>query len=163
MARVLRKEYTAAILNNLRENGVRKPVHIPKYTFHITDDEGNHADFDVKRIDKTAMYTKEDVTNILTAFFDCVTEALQHGDEVFVNGFGSFAMDWRKEHWTYHPVTKEKVTIPAHYVPSFKPGEMVRSAVKLYNAALQDGTATDWRSDEQRESGTFDVDAEDDE
>lgn len=135
-----KKEIVSDVTNLLKQNGIRKPVNIPKYALHITDDEGNHADFDIKRINKSAIYTVTDVQNILDALVDYIVTSIKHGDEVFFNGFGVFKPEWRSERRTKHPTTKEPVVIPPHYIITFKPGDMLRTAVKLYDLAVKDGT-----------------------
>lgn len=137
--RLQKKDITGGIASLLRENNVRKPVRIPKYKFHITDDEDNKATFTVRKINKTASYTAEDVDNILTAFADYVADAIKRGDEVMLYGFGLFSMKMRKDHRTIHPETKQEVIIPAHNVFKFVPGTLLETAVKLHDAMSKDG------------------------
>lgn len=62
-----RTEFIKNVSDELRANDIRKPISIPKQVFHISDDEGNSKDFTIKKIDKTAIYTKDDVDNIINA------------------------------------------------------------------------------------------------
>lgn len=146
--RKLLKNICDGVVRILKGNNIRKPVKIPEYSLHITDDEGNYADFQIKKIDKTAMYTSVDIQNILNALTDYICDEIQKGNEVFLNSFCTFRPLWRSDRWTRDMVTKEKITIPGHYVMAIEPGTRLKAAVKLYNAALADGTASDWRKRE---------------
>ena len=68
----------------MRENDIRKPISIPKQVFHISDDEGNHKDFTVKKIDKTVLYTADDIEAILDTLQFVIQEAVKAGEEISI-------------------------------------------------------------------------------
>jgi DNA-binding protein HU-beta len=75
------------------------------------------------------------VTSItVEAFFQTVKETLSGGDAIYVRGFGSFVNKKRAEKKARNISQKTTVTVPAHYIPSFKPSkefvEEVKSNVK---------------------------------
>ncbi len=75
------------------------------------------------------------VTSItIEAFFQTVKETLSGGDAIYVRGFGSFVNKKRAEKKARNISQKTTVTVPAHFIPSFKPSkefvEEVKSKVK---------------------------------
>lgn len=68
------------------------------------------------------------------AFFETVKEQLGAGEAIYVRGFGSFVNKKRAEKKARNISKKTTVTVPAHYIPSFKPSkefvEDVKSKVK---------------------------------
>ncbi len=66
----------------------------------------------------------------VNATFDAIIEALGKGDEVAVQGFGTFQTRRREEHKAINPQTGEAITVPAYTAAVFKPGKRMRQAVK---------------------------------
>jgi len=62
--------------------------------------------------------SKEDVLAIVEGFMATVKNSMENGENVYLRGFGSFI------------VAKTSVTIPAHYVPAFKPAKEFVDSVK---------------------------------
>ena len=122
----------------LRNNNIRKPVSTPKQVFHISDDEGNQKDFVVKKTDKTVLYNTTDVAAILDACLSVVEEAIKHGEEVSIHGFGTLGVHQRAARTTKHPETGETVKVNARYVPKFSFGNNLRMAAKVYELSLDD-------------------------
>ncbi len=69
------------------------------------------------------------------AFFETVKEQLAGGEAIYVRGFGSFVNKKRAEKKARNISKKTTVTVPAHYIPSFKPSkefvEEVKTNVKI--------------------------------
>jgi DNA-binding protein HU-beta len=75
------------------------------------------------------------VTSItVETFFQTVKDQLASGEAIYVRGFGSFINKKRAEKKARNISKKTTVTVPAHYIPSFKPSkefvEDVKSKVK---------------------------------
>ncbi len=81
-------------------------------------------------IAKEAGLTKASAEKALEAFIKGVTEALSKGDKVTLVGFGTFYVAERAERKGRNPQTKEEIIIPAAKVPKFKPGKLLKEAVK---------------------------------
>ena len=139
---MVRKELISNITSMLRDNNIRKPISVPKHVFHISDDDGNEKDFVVKKTDKTAIYTVEDVDAIIRAFELIVADAIKRGDTVSIRGFGSFGLHYRKARTAIHPDTGENVVVPARYVPKFTFGNTLRKSARVYEASLNDRAHT---------------------
>ncbi|MDR1597971.1 MAG: HU family DNA-binding protein [Holosporales bacterium] len=78
--------------------------------------------------DKSGL-TKVDAEKALEAVFDSITEALKAGDEVRLVGFGSFLGVDKPASDGRNPRTGEKIHIPAHRSPKFKPGKLLKDAL----------------------------------
>ena len=87
------------------------------------------ADFVDKLADKSGL-TKKDAADVVDAFVDVVTEALQKGEEVQFTGFGKFYVQMRKARQGINPQTKQPITIPASRIPKFSAGSSLKTAVK---------------------------------
>lgn len=133
-----KKDLISKTVEVLRNNNTRKPVSTPKQVFHISDDEGNQKDFVVKKTDKAVLYTTSDVAAILDACLSVVEDAIKHGEDVYVHGFGTLSVHQRAARTTKHPETGEIVAVKARYVPKFSFGNNLRMAAKVYELSLDD-------------------------
>lgn len=133
-----KKDLISKTAEVLRSNNIRKPVSTPKQVFHISDDEGNQKDFIVKKTDKAVLYNTTDVTAILDACLSVVEDAIKHGEEVSIHGFGTLGVHKRAERITKHPETGEIVKVNARFVPKFSFGNNLRMAAKVYELSLDD-------------------------
>jgi DNA-binding protein HU-beta len=79
--------------------------------------------------DKTGI-DKASVATTLEAFFTEVKESLGKGDALYVRGFGSFVNKKRAAKKARNIAKKQTVTVPEHYVPSFKPAKEFVDQVK---------------------------------
>lgn len=73
--------------------------------------------------------TKADCGKALTAFVDELRSALQRGENVMLQGFGTFGVKEYAARLGVKPGTTERVTIPAHKVPIFKPGNYLKDSL----------------------------------
>ena len=73
--------------------------------------------------------TQSSVEEIITMFFNLITDALVSGKRVKVNGFGMFESKERKARTGRNPHTGESIPIPARRVPVFKPAKGLRDKV----------------------------------
>lgn len=131
-----KKEFASRVAEALRENNMRKPVSVKKHTFHITDDEGNSADFNIKQRDKAVLYTVDDATNVIDACLAVILDAIRKGEEINIKGFGCLGLHYRAARRTKEPNSGEWCEIEARYVPKFAYGNDLRMAARLYEANL---------------------------
>ncbi|MEM9569238.1 MAG: HU family DNA-binding protein [Cyanobacteria bacterium P01_E01_bin.34] len=72
---------------------------------------------------------------------EAIAESLAQGEGVTLSNFGTFKTRQRKARQTYHPRTRDPITIPAArtvaFVPSPKLQEQVRGDVDSGNAAAK--------------------------
>ena len=131
-----KKEFASRVAEALRENNMRKPVSVKKHTFHITDDEGNSADFNIKQRDKAVLYTVDDATNVIDACLAVILDAIRKGEEINIKGFGCLGLHHRAARRTKEPNSGEWCEIEARYVPKFAYGNDLRMAARLYEVSL---------------------------
>lgn len=122
----------------MRENNIRKPVSIPKQVFHISDNEGNHRDFTVKKTDKSVMYTVDDVEAVLDAMQYVIQEAVKVGEDIVVRGFGTLGKRYRKARTVRNVLDGQAVELRGHYVPWFIPGNDLKRCMQIYEQTLSD-------------------------
>lgn len=127
-----KKEFASRVAEALRENNMRKPVSIKKHTFHISDDEGNSADFHIKQRDRDVIYTVDDTTNVIDACIAVIIDALKNGEDIDIRGFGKLGLHYRAARRTKEPNTDKLVDVDARYVPKFFFGNDLRMAARLY-------------------------------
>lgn len=74
-------------------------------------------------------YRRTEVSAIVNSITQNITWALSQGQKVQLSGFGTFEPTYRAARTGRNPHTKEPVPIPARVMPTFKPGEKLKSAV----------------------------------
>jgi integration host factor subunit beta len=75
--------------------------------------------------------TAKDAEVSVTVILDAIKNSLAKGDRVELRGFGSFSLSYRPPRIGQNPRTGEKVTVPAKYVPHFKPGKELKMRVDV--------------------------------
>lgn len=148
-----KKELINKTVELLQENDVRKRIATHKTTLHISDDNGNKTDFEIKRAERGLLFTAGDVTQIIDAVLAIVDDTLKHGKTVTIRGYGTLGLKYRKTRTTKHPETGKPIKIKAHYAPKFIFGDTLKLAAKVYEMSLNDNTNGDINNDSLEESG----------
>ena len=81
-------------------------------------------------VGKEAKISKASAERAINAFTSTVTKALKKGDKLALTGFGTFSVAKRRARAGRNPQTGKEIKIPATRVAKFKPGSMLKSAVK---------------------------------
>lgn len=84
----------------------------------------------VEAIAKKIGVSKIQANDCLNVLLDEITKSLSRGEEVVLTGFGRFKVVERKEREGRNPKTGETIKIAAKKAPVFKPGSILRDAVK---------------------------------
>lgn len=74
-----------------------------------------------------------DVEQSVKTIIEHMSSILSTGDRIEIRGFGSFSLHYRSPRIGRNPRTGEAVSLPAKYVPHFKPGKMMRERVDKKN------------------------------
>ncbi len=74
-------------------------------------------------------YDKTTISVIAEAFMSGIKSNMGKGENVYLRGFGSFIVKSRKEKVARNIKERTSVYVPAHCVPSFKPGREFNEAV----------------------------------
>ena len=83
----------------------------------------------VDAIATSAEWTKKDVSIVLEAMLETITEAVVRGEKVTLVGFGSFDRRERQAREGRNPKTGEPMKIPATQVPAFSAGKGFKDRV----------------------------------
>ncbi len=86
-------------------------------------------------IKKQSQLTHKDVDAAVKTLLEHMAQALSQGDRIEIRGFGSFSLHYRPPRLGRNPKTGDSVSLPAKYVPHFKPGKALRDRV---NAAARE-------------------------
>ncbi|WP_369772755.1 HU family DNA-binding protein [Thioalkalivibrio sp. ALMg11] len=73
--------------------------------------------------------SKAQVERNLRSAFEAITDALGHGEEVTIPGFGKFSVASRAARTARNPATGESITVPAKKAPAFKAAKALKDAV----------------------------------
>ncbi|MBT8764100.1 HU family DNA-binding protein [Desulfohalobiaceae bacterium Ax17] len=84
----------------------------------------------VSKIAEKTGLTKADSEKALNAFLGAVEETLVKEGKLTLTGFGTFVVEERKERTGRNPRTGEEIKIPACKVVKFRPGKLLKEAVK---------------------------------
>ena len=84
----------------------------------------------LSKIAEKAGLTKADSEKALNAFLDSVEDTLVKEGKLTLTGFGTFAVEKRKERMGRNPRSGEAIKIPACKVVKFRPGKLLKEAVK---------------------------------
>lgn len=133
-----KKDFISKVDEVLRDNDVKKKVSVPDTFFYVMDDSGNKKKLYVKIPDRTVSYNKADVQNIVDACWAVVEDCLKRGEDLTFYGIGTFGLKWRAPRMTKAPMTDDWYSIPGHYVPNFKYGNILQNAVKIYEQNLKE-------------------------
>ena len=70
------------------------------------------------------------VQQTVEAFMDAIKDAMAHGENVYLRGFGSFTIKRRAEKTGRNISKNTTIIIPAHNIPAFKPAKSFVNLVK---------------------------------
>ncbi|MDC3202794.1 integration host factor subunit beta [Gammaproteobacteria bacterium] len=73
----------------------------------------------------------KDIELAVKTILEQMVQTLAAGDRIEIRGFGSFSLHYRPPRIGRNPKSGEAVTLPAKFVPHFKPGKQLRERVNL--------------------------------
>lgn len=92
----------------------------------------NRTEFIKEVVENTAekKYTQKEISEVLDAAKNVLTNALVNGDKVSFVGFGAFEVSKRPAREGRNPATGETMTFAATKVPKFKAGKAFKESIK---------------------------------
>ena len=75
------------------------------------------------------MFTKGESTQIIETLFELMKQALEHGDDVLISGFGKFCVRQKNQRTGRNPQTGEPVLLPPRTVVTFKCSGVLKEKV----------------------------------
>ena len=80
-------------------------------------------------VQKQPQLNYKDVELAVKTLLDQMAQTLSNGERIEIRGFGSFSLHYRPARLGRNPKSGEPVSLPAKYVPHFKPGKELRERV----------------------------------
>lgn len=86
----------------------------------------------------------KDVELAVKTILEHMANSLSNGERIEIRGFGSFSLHYRPPRVGRNPKSGDPVSLPAKYVPHFKPGKQLRDRIDetrdipINNAADED-------------------------
>jgi integration host factor subunit beta len=71
----------------------------------------------------------KDVELAVKTILEHMANALSNGERIEIRGFGSFSLHYRPPRVGRNPKSGDPVSLPAKYVPHFKPGKQMRDRI----------------------------------
>lgn len=84
----------------------------------------------IKELSERLGYTCEDVSRLLDSLTDVVSEQLQEGKLLDIEGFGTFEVKKEPERVVVNPLTKQRFLVPPKLVPDFRPAPIWEEKLK---------------------------------
>ena len=78
---------------------------------------------------RQAQLAYKDVELAVKTILEHMAQTLSNGDRIEIRGFGSFSLHYRPPRVGRNPKSGDPVSLPAKYVPHFKPGKQLRERV----------------------------------
>jgi integration host factor subunit alpha len=87
------------------------------------------ADIIEQVYEKVGGYSKKEAADIVEAVFDTLKKTLEKGEKIKLSGFGNFVVRDKNARVGRNPQTGEEITISARRVLTFKPSQVLKSAL----------------------------------
>lgn len=86
---------------------------------------------------KQTQLAYRDIELAVKTILEYMSASLSSGERIEIRGFGSFSLHFRPARSGRNPKSGEPVSLPAKYVPHFKPGKELRERVNnRYNPII---------------------------
>lgn len=89
----------------------------------------NNKEF-IAELSKKLGYTNKDTTQFVSSVISVMTQELQEGNSIAIQGFGTFEVKKKMERVSVNPVTQKRMLIPPKLVLSFKPSAVLKDKFK---------------------------------
>lgn len=89
----------------------------------------NNKDF-TSELAQRLGYTTKDTSELIVSVLSEMTQQLQEGYIVAIQGFGSFEVKKKAERISINPTTKQRMLIPPKLVLAFKPSSTLKDKFK---------------------------------
>lgn len=89
----------------------------------------NNKEF-ISELSKRMGYSNKDATQFVSSVLNIMSQELQDGKSVVIQGFGSFDVKKKLERISVNPVTRQRMLIPPKLVLSYKPSITLKEKFK---------------------------------
>ena len=94
----------------------------------------------VEKLYESNDLTKSECREVLDSVIESITETVANGEKVRLVNFGTFEPSPRQETIKRHPVTGEKIEVPAKVVPKFRSGKGFNELVEENLRTVRNGS-----------------------
>ena len=75
-------------------------------------------------------YTIKDTSELMGSLLSSMTQALEEGNVIAVQGFGSFEVKKKAERISINPASKQRMLVPPKLVLSYRPSNTLKDKFK---------------------------------
>ena len=75
-------------------------------------------------------YTIKDTSELMNSLLSSMTQELEEGNVIAVQGFGSFEVKKKAERISVNPTTKQRMLVPPKLVLTYKPSTLLKDKFK---------------------------------
>ena len=84
----------------------------------------------VEKIYEKVGFSKKESAELVEAVFDIIKGTLEKGEKIKIAGFGNFVVKEKADRRGRNPQTGEEITITARKILTFKPSQVLKTAIK---------------------------------
>lgn len=89
----------------------------------------NNKEFTAE-LSKRLGYTQKDTSELISSMLSFMTEQLEEGNGIAIQGFGSFEVKKKIERISVSPTTKQRMLVPPKLVLTYKPSIALKEKFK---------------------------------
>ena len=89
----------------------------------------NNKEF-ISELSRRFVYTNKDTTQLVSTVISIMTQQLQDGNTVAIQGFGTFEVRKKLERISINPATQQRMLIPPKLVLTYKPSAILKEKFK---------------------------------
>ena len=89
----------------------------------------NNKDF-TSELSRRLGYTIKDTSELMSSLLSDMTQELQEGNVVTIQGFGTFEVKKKAERITVNPPTKQRMLVPPKLVLAYRPSGQLKEKFK---------------------------------
>ena len=89
----------------------------------------NNKDF-TSELSRRLGYTIKDTSELMSSLLSDMTQELQEGNVVTIQGFGTFEVKKKAERITVNPTTKQRMLVPPKLVLAYRPSGQLNEKFK---------------------------------
>ena len=89
----------------------------------------NNKDF-TSELSRMLGYTIKDTSELMSSLLSDMTQELQEGNVVTIQGFGTFEVKKKAERITVNPTTKQRMLVPPKLVLAYRPSGQLKEKFK---------------------------------
>ena len=75
-------------------------------------------------------YTIKDTSELMNSLLSSMTQELEEGNVIAIQGFGSFEVKKKAERISINPASKQRMLVPPKLVLSYRPSNTLKDKIK---------------------------------